>query len=453
MVQKRDSKGSPDNRIDQLSEPSSSETTEKSVTLQEPTLVVGAIDEGHTEVKFAVDEMELLIAYLSRSDKIITPSLLESSIKIRNRYCLKEMFSNKEEFVFWSNYHQLIDLIKPATLASIQQTRPSPLWKKRNVETLRRVKRVPFYYGTAVFITILLSVSLQSYYMVGVNVIKKTTDLFSQRNEVRVELAKALTLASHSESPTQSSELLKLRQLETQLDQEFDATRILLFDWNNVWILNNKEARFSLYDDFVYKSGLDKSKEAIERERAKLSQLTADLYFQQDEKIQKEKNALNDAERERHLNMSRSIFYRNLLLAEFMLDLLSSHVLPLLFGCLGAFTLVLRSIHNAFQQGTFTLNHRLDYNLRIVLGGVMGISSGLFFGEGGVASTGQYSPIVIAFLIGYNVEILFSIMDNLARRLAVDSSDPEDKKSDDALRMKNVDNRSDNCKKMMKDKG
>jgi hypothetical protein len=45
----------------------------------------------------------------------------------------------------------------------------------------------------------------------------------------------------------------------------------------------------------------------------------------------------------------------------------------------------------------------------------------MFLGDNLAVPEGQFSPMLIAFLIGYNVEILFAIMDDFAQRLVIDS--------------------------------
>ncbi|OUS30281.1 hypothetical protein A9Q99_07355 [Gammaproteobacteria bacterium 45_16_T64] len=373
-----------------------------------------------SELDFAMVEIELLIAYVSRIGIPVKSTLIKSSLQSRKEFQTKGGLSATGEAQFWTDYNQLIGLIKPATLTSIQHTSPSPLWAERNHRTIRQVKCVPWYYGTAVFVIILITVVLQSYYMIGVDVLNKTSVLFEKRNKVRIELKKETRLIESNNSEASLESRIQLQQKETMLDQKFDANRILLFQWNGVWKFGEGvNAEFSHYDNYIYSQKVDRLHQDIVREENRLEG-DADLIGISDI-IRRLKLESSKVEVARQLGMSRNLFFRNQLQAEYMLNLLSGYALPLLFGCLGAFTLVLRSIHSAFQQGTFTLKHRLDYNLRVVLGGVMGISSGLFFGEDQAASVGQYSPMMIAFLIGYNVEILFSMMDNLANRLAIES--------------------------------
>jgi hypothetical protein len=225
-----------------------------------------------------------------------------------------------------------------------------------------------------------------------------------------------------------------MKKKDTLLDQEFDANRVLLYRWNKIWQGGvQHQATFSFYDNYKYNYAKDQLKKQVEQataQRALLEQTKKnrkrraalqqqlnhyhDHYYYHDQQHKLEKG--------RNLSISRNLFFNGRLSAVYVVDLLEGYILPLLFGCLGAFTLVLRSIHNAFQNGTFTLKSCLDYNLRIFIGGVTGISDGMFMGDS-QSIQGQYSPMAMAFLIGYNVEILFAMMDNLAKRLSIESKE------------------------------
>jgi hypothetical protein len=370
------------------------------------------------ELSFAMEEVELVMTYLCRTSGKINKAIIESTIIARRNYIEKGTLSVKMEISFWHSYHQLMSAIKPVTLSSIQQSNPSTLWEKKNPITAKRVKRVPAYYGICICIVILLTISFQTYYMIGIDVLKKTHQLFTERNILKAEISK-FKVAKDVNKIEQHNKLVARYE---KLDQEFDANRILLFDWNSFWQLGKSiKPKFSKFDDYNYQYKYNLISKAIIDNNVALTKAKRNDVIKIQQKAGELSQSLNEIERERHLNESRNLFYRSRLAAVNVVNLLESYLLPLLFGCLGAFTLVLRSLHNAFIQGTFTLKMCLDFNLRILLGGVMGISSGMFFGENLVIPEGQFSPMLIAFLIGYNVEILFSIMDNFAERLAIDN--------------------------------
>jgi len=356
---------------------------------------------SHTELAYAMDEVDLVMSYLCRTSGKINKTMIEEIIIARRQYLAKGVLPINMEISFWYSYHHLMNAIKPVTLASIQQSNPSPLWEKKNPIIVKRIQRVPLYYGICICIVILLTITLQTYYMIGIDVLKKTHQLFNDRNILKAEITKLKAVKDIKNI----QQLNKLESAYEKLDQEFDANRILLYDWNSFWQLGEAvKPKFSKYDNYIYHYQYDQISQTINKKHAQVLS-----------------KSLHELILHRRLNESRNLFYRGRLAAVNVVNLLESYLLPLLFGCLGAFTLVLRTLHNTFQQGTFTLKLCLDFNLRILLGGVMGISSGMFLGKNLVVPEEQFSPMLTAFIIGYNVEILFSIMDNFAQRLAIDN--------------------------------
>ncbi len=94
---------------------------------------------------------------------------------------------------------------------------------------------------------------------------------------------------------------------------------------------------------------------------------------------------------------------------------LSAYVLPLICALLGSCAYILRSMLNKIRHLTFSKDLIIQYLLRLVLGALAGISIGWFFKP---ASTNlelvkSISPLALAFLAGYSVELLFTAMDKI----------------------------------------
>jgi hypothetical protein len=105
--------------------------------------------------------------------------------------------------------------------------------------------------------------------------------------------------------------------------------------------------------------------------------------------------------------------------AQFVLTVLQTYVLPLLYGWVGAMAYVMRSLISSIKDRTFRREHEVEYNLRTYLGLLSGLAIGWFVGSN-VSKSGVTSlaPAAISFLAGYSVEILFSTMDRLVGAFA-----------------------------------
>ncbi|MBL8092334.1 MAG: hypothetical protein JNJ43_18520, partial [Anaerolineales bacterium] len=77
-------------------------------------------------------------------------------------------------------------------------------------------------------------------------------------------------------------------------------------------------------------------------------------------------------------------------------------------------------------------HHRIQNPVRISLGALAGIMIGFIIPTDDATSfVGSVSPLALAFLVGYNIEFFFSLMDALTDRLK-NLIKPNDENSDDA---------------------
>jgi hypothetical protein len=116
---------------------------------------------------------------------------------------------------------------------------------------------------------------------------------------------------------------------------------------------------------------------------------------------------------------------------EFILANLQLFVLPLFYGLLGAFVYVLRTLTIEIKTLTYTRESNISYRLRIQLGALAGLAIGWFtgpnasfsldtvssgalstFSSGGVSAQ-TLSPMALAFVAGYSVDVLFALMDRI----------------------------------------
>jgi len=106
--------------------------------------------------------------------------------------------------------------------------------------------------------------------------------------------------------------------------------------------------------------------------------------------------------------------------SEITLNFLQVYILPLLYGLLGAFAYVLRHISFSIRNRTYTHQTFSDYLLRVTMGCVSGfvIAWFVFSPSGDGAQQGDVviaslSPFALAFIAGYSIELLFSLMDKI----------------------------------------
>ena len=100
---------------------------------------------------------------------------------------------------------------------------------------------------------------------------------------------------------------------------------------------------------------------------------------------------------------------------------MNSCILPILYALLGTCAYLLRSFEDAMSTRTFTPS--VANSARFLIAAIGGTVIGLF---GNFTSQASASPLAMAFLVGYGVEIFFSFLESLIKSFtkAVPSSGP-----------------------------
>ncbi|MDW6001870.1 hypothetical protein [Vibrio mangrovi] len=102
-------------------------------------------------------------------------------------------------------------------------------------------------------------------------------------------------------------------------------------------------------------------------------------------------------------------FATHLIAAQSVLQMLQNYILPLMYGLLGAFIFVLRSLLQQVRTLTYTASREIGYRLRLTLGCLAGLITGWLLKPEMGAMT--LSPMALAFIAGYSIEVLFSALD------------------------------------------
>ena len=105
--------------------------------------------------------------------------------------------------------------------------------------------------------------------------------------------------------------------------------------------------------------------------------------------------------------------------AKILLDIFSKYWLPILCGLLGATLYIIRTLATEIKSTTYIAEHNIGFNFRFFLGGAAGLAVAWLFGlesakalgAGDIASS--LSPLALAFVAGYSLDLLFTIIDRI----------------------------------------
>jgi hypothetical protein len=102
-----------------------------------------------------------------------------------------------------------------------------------------------------------------------------------------------------------------------------------------------------------------------------------------------------------------------LLATKSVLGIFNQYLLPLMYGLLGSLAYILRTLTREIHDVTYTQDSNVGYRLRWPLGMLAGVTIGWFFDPDALEGAASITPLGLAFLAGYSVELLFTGLDRI----------------------------------------
>lgn len=313
-----------------------------------------------------INEAQLLLAYAARNGLDIDKTVISDIVQAKRWADLQE-WTTEREICFWTAFNILAKMVQPVSVASLKATHP--FREGTQCEDSPAKQTVSFYQKWSVFILVLLLI-MQIYWLVG-----------------------SMRFTSIAELPKKIEELTKQLELE--------ESRIPKEERINSREIMALEKEISRYNYFV-RENLDKLASWNPTELFKSSPASS------------EENKKEPVWGRLDLQMKD---------VRFVLEVMQIYILPLLYGLLGASAYVLRSLNNEIRDLTYVVESNISYRLRIQLGALSGLAIGWFTipdTASSASSFGTLSPLALAFLAGYSVEILFSGMDRLVSKFSTE---------------------------------
>ncbi len=342
--------------------------------------------------KLAVLRVKELIMYAAETGKEIEGTTRLSILEFSQKVIDKEKWTTAEEDKFWEATSALSKELYPVTHTTLKASKKNE-YGRRGVYLF-----VP--------ITALLLVTLfwlQSVWVILNNVTtsideniksRDSADLVLKESEFRVglleEKLQRKDLSKEEEgSVLKSIESEKTKQSETEQIKttsisELKSSTLILEKWVLFkWLLTSARPP---------SPGLFDGKEEKERKRQEIG-------------TWEEKKA----EKKEFWDKTLYIWAKQVIYG------LSAYVLPLICALLGSCAYILRSMLNKIKNLTYSKELIIQYLLRLVLGALAGISIGWFFKpeSTNLGLVTSISPLALAFLAGYSVELLFTAMDKI----------------------------------------
>ncbi|MCZ6862913.1 MAG: hypothetical protein O7I42_22050 [Alphaproteobacteria bacterium] len=310
----------------------------------------------------SIEEALVLVRYASREGISINTKVISAVVGAKEGLTAGN-WSAVAETEFWSAYATLAKAVQPTTVVSLvtmeSEVLTRPGWRfwgpKQNIPTPNILKR-KFQSWALVSLAILLIV--QVYWVFGNTVVNRLDKIEIELNTIQLRLVEIAKIDPNKVAEVDRKKIIKDRE-RLITDEQIKTARF------NAQIDILKFLTFSL---IKAQSG------ASVQEVLKKSQISR-------------------------------------VTLEFVLNVLSTYLLPLLYGWLGAAAYILRDFTVAMRRSSVYPDVEIRYSLRMYLGAVAGLSIGWFYGFESKSLVNALSPLALAFIAGYSVELLFSAMD------------------------------------------
>ncbi|WP_089717438.1 hypothetical protein [Candidatus Entotheonella palauensis] len=402
-----------------------------------------SVPQGETDLIRAVEDAGVMLRYAAQQgfDLVINDEEeINIAIVVQIKHLLQKdstLISDQQETEFWKAYQQLSKRIQPVTIDSIRAILDTERDLKREPK-VSKARRAVSWYQRLSFSVLFLLIVVQFYAAFGTTVISGINE--TEKN-IRELPARRITLeaelkAVRDEEPIDRREeariLAELASLEAQKEQwdiEIDAKYVLLTGWDsfnfiprlrfpNLWSQAPSVPMAMAHNPV--KLVAQGSSDAGDSRPATGTDKDTEIK----NLLARAKNAENQspsptASRQAAtsaiaINADISNRYQMLQAGHITLEALSVFVLPLIYGLLGACAFVLRMLTVEIRTYTYRDQSDIRFRLRIYLGALAGFAVAWFVNSDTAPTlVASITPLALAFLAGYSVELVFAAMDAL----------------------------------------
>lgn len=349
------------------------------------------------ELRLAIAEAQLLLAFASRNGK----SLTEETVGVMVKSGAQSEMSEAEETAFWTHFALLTAAVAPVSAESVRAMASLDGGKSPVQKTVRR------YTITAIAALVVLVV-LQAYWAVGALIIAdlKSTEAKFKEVEMRI-LAERKTPDDAAPGQAQPQDgapgdgsgkrgqnaarnRMELNAQKENLEIYLAANYHWLMLWNSIpnLIVNIDEI------DEIDQIGRDGPPTAPEMAAKEYKKKT--VYLQ---------------------------------CTTVTMEILQKYMLPLIYGFLGACVYILRNLSYKIKNYAYINASVINFHIRLCLGTLAGIAIVWFVSpEKAADPLLSLSPLALAFLAGYSVELLFALMDTVINAFTGSGSAPKEER-------------------------
>lgn len=311
----------------------------------------------------AVSEALRLLYYATENGKVLGPELRDPIITANNVIASGQPLTPAQESAFLGAYSQLSALVSPVTAKTLRASGKSHL---------------PIYFGIVALITLLFISIVEGYRLLvsltnaNVQSFEKLEKELSAATVSLTTVSRQLKLLREKNAPLDPVQAVLKENLEKQRDEIIEVQNILLR--KEAVIEGKLSTSFAILEHLLFSFWLKEGE--LFRGRLDRKQMFTPV-------------------------------------SELVEAVLAGSFIPILYGLLGACVYIIRTIHNKVSDRSFDDARYGEFVLRIFLGTLSGVVLHWLFVGDNKQIPGGVTPAILAFMGGYSVELLFTIIDRM----------------------------------------
>lgn len=407
----------------------------------------------------AVEDAQFLVAYAANKAGVqVEQPVLEALVGAK--YALdQQQWSAEKETAFWNALKQITNQVSPVTVDSVKASFPSKqgsfihrLWGSSEA---RRAAKLYIGFITCVLFALLV---IQIYWVFGSNLtgsleklLQEAEKLSAQVSQERQEIASTIEILAGIDGE-KLDEAKKMQRVEQTLsdiiflDKELrdilarlDGNATALIAWIKPWQLIadgpvldqfRQSSIQTIPDDLRHINSLKQKIEGLRNDDESIASNEPLLNVTPGQAATAGNGIPCPEGSTSHIDCRLIVAASQIknienaareakLAKDFILPILEGYFLPLLYGALGAGMFILRSLAHEIETVTYSSGSAIKYLLRLAMGTLAGLMIGWFSAiflsglSGETTILGAIPKFAIAFLVGYNVDVLFSLLDRM----------------------------------------
>jgi len=333
-----------------------------------------------------IDEAEILLAYIAKEGKTIDSEAIKTILEFKGK--LEEGLNEDDILLFWSAYNRLVKIALPANIEMIKGNIKYAM--ADGEEHVPLSQSIVKKYSKITFFTLIIILFMQIYWITGNNIVNQST-----------RLVKEMIVMETKEQEVLHTQFSLRVQMDALRKREKEIAHILIIEDHRL----EMEAKSLRTRKFKIESKIKEMDNA-------LSYTTGGIFFPSEE-VKEDVFISKNIERQRSQKSSLPLLELQIILN----DTVYQYFLPMLFGLLGACVHILRQLSLQIESLTFSVLNTIKFQLRLYLGTIAGLTFSWLFPVMDINSVFVASPLAVAFIVGYSIEVLFLALDRVIKKL------------------------------------